>query len=92
MAKKELLNYRESRMTITSGIVLGPAEVTNDEARGRMVAPSRTLCTDAEVELIKNDSQAKHLFDAKILGWGETVNEEEVAAPAPAPSGDQKRK
>jgi hypothetical protein len=85
MAKKELLNYRESRMTITNGIVLGPAEVTNDEVRGRLVAPSRTLCTDAEVSAINGDTQVKHLFDCKLLGWGEVVPEEAPAAPAPAP-------
>lgn len=85
MAKKELLNFRESRMTITNGIVLGPAEVTNDEVRGRLVAPSRTLCTDAEVAAINSDTQAKHLFDCKFLGWGEAVSEEAPAVPAPAP-------
>lgn len=90
MAKKELLNYRESRMTITNGIVLGPAEVTNDETRGRLVSPSRTLCTDAEVKAINEDAQAKHLFDVKILGWGETVSEEEPSATAPA--ADPKKK
>jgi hypothetical protein len=89
MAKKELLNYRESRMTITNGIVLGPAEVTNDEVRGRLVAPSRTLCTDAEVAAINSDAQVKHLFEVKLLGWGEVVSDEEPAAPAPA---DQKKK
>jgi hypothetical protein len=81
---KELLNYRESRMTITNGYILGAAVVTVDEVRGRVVEPSKTVFDDEEAAAINADSQVKPLFKAKLIAWGETATSEEAPAPAPA--------
>lgn len=83
---KELLNFRESRMTITNGYILGAAVVTVDEVRGRVVEPSKTVFDDEEIAAINADSQVKPLFKAKLIAWGE------AAAPAAEPAADPKKK
>ncbi len=84
---KYLINHRESRLTITNGYVVLPAESKKDESRGGVVVitPTKTAYSDADVKLISEDKAVKPLFDARdprILEWGDSFPEEPSAEEA----------